>query len=173
RIVLAELPRLEPEHSSARVREREQEATREVVVPASVDESRCDELLAREPAIHRLAHERRAAEGEPEPELTATVRAEPSPCEVVARDRARLRGPEVALVEGRRRVEQLVEPLAAASLHVVLRRRLLVFELDVEAVREPFDRAGELELLRVADERDQVALRAAAEAVEELVGRVD
>jgi hypothetical protein len=81
--------------------------------------------------------------------------------------------PEVALVEGRRRVEQLEQALAAAAARILLRRRLLVLDLDVETVGEPLDRTGEVELLGLAHERDHVALRAAAEAVVELLERID
>src|SRR5207302_7972786 len=56
---------------------------------------------------------------------------------------------------------------------VLFGRRLLVLELDVEALREPFDRARKVELLGLANEGDQVALRTATEAVVELVGRID
>ena len=54
----------------------------------------------------------------------------------------------------------------------MLRRRFLVLDLDVEAVSEPLDRLGEIELLGFPNEGDQVALRPAAEAVVELVHRV-
>ena len=74
-------------------------------------------------------------------------------------------GPEHALVERRRLVEQRVEPILAPALRVGLRRRLLVLELDVEAVGEPLDRADEVEPLGLAHERDRVAADAAAEAV--------
>ena len=74
-------------------------------------------------------------------------------------------GPEHALVERRRLFEQRVEPILPPALRVGLRRRLLVLELDVEAVGEPLDRADEVEPLGLADERDRVAADPAAEAV--------
>src|SRR6266566_1374714 len=52
---------------------------------------------------------------------------------------------------------------------ILLRRRFLVLDLDVEAVCKPLDRFGEIELLGFPNEGDQVALRPAAEAVVELV----
>src|SRR4029453_9133463 len=45
----------------------------------------------------------------------------------------------------------------------------LVFGRRPEALGEPLDRPGEVELLGVTDERDYIPARAAAEAVEELV----
>src|SRR5262249_57137672 len=52
-IVLAELPRLEPENPSARVCEWEQEATREVVVSAAVCGARRGSRPAHEDRSHR------------------------------------------------------------------------------------------------------------------------
>src|SRR5262249_49266178 len=79
----------------------------------------------------------------------------------------------MTLVEGRSGVEQLEQALAPAAASILLRRRLLVLDLDVEAIGEPFDCTGEVELLRLAHKRDDVALRAAAEAVVELPHGVD
>ena len=76
------------------------------------------------------------------------------------------------LVERRRLVEHGVEPVAPPARLLLLRRGLLVFERDAEALRQPLDRTGEVEVLGLADEGDHVAL-AAPEAVVELVGRVD
>ena len=66
-----------------------------------------------------------------------------------------------------------MEPVSATALCVLLWRRFLVFELDVETVGEPFDRACKVELLGLAHERDQIALGAASEAVVELVRSID
>src|SRR5215210_4497133 len=79
----------------------------------------------------------------------------------------------MALVKGRRLLQQLVQPLAPLTRTVGVGRRLLVLERNAEAVCEPLDRAGEVEVLRLLDERDQVAALPAAEAVEELVGGID
>src|SRR4029077_7907500 len=56
---------------------------------------------------------------------------------------------------------------------VLLRRRLLVLDRYAEAFSQPFDRAGEVESLGLADEGDHVALASATEAVVELVDRID
>ena len=172
RIVLAQLPRLEPEHSAARIGEREQQAAGEVVVAAAVDEAGGCELLACEASFDRLTYERRAAERETEAVLAAHLFVQPPSGKVVARERAGLRVPQVPLVERCSRVEQLVQSLPTAAARILLRRRLLVLDLDVEPVREPLDRAREVQLLGLAHERDHVAFRAAAEAVVELLHRI-
>ena len=66
-----------------------------------------------------------------------------------------------------------MQPFAASPASVLLWTRLLVLDLDVEAVGQPFDGAREIELLGLAHERDQVAFRPTPEAVVELVRRVD
>ena len=171
RIVLAQLARLEAEHAPARVGEREDDALREVVVAAAVDEPGGEQLLAGELALMGLLRQRLRARREAEPERAADLLAEPSPGEVRPRVLGAGRIPQAALVERRRRREQLAEPVAPPPLGLDARRRLLVLELDPEAVGEPFDGAGEVEVLRLLDERDQVAAGAAAEAVVELVDR--
>ena len=72
----------------------------------------------------------------------------------------------MALVEGRRALEQRVQPLLPLPLAIRLRRGLLVLERHVEAVCEPLDRTDEVELLGLLDEVDRVAALAAAEAME-------
>src|SRR5207237_2294121 len=121
---------LEAQHAPARVPEREEQTSREVVVAAPVDEPGREELLARESLLDRLARKGRAAERKPEPVLAADVLAESAPCEVVARQRSRLRVPQVTLVEACRGIEQRLQSLASPPLRVVFRRRLLVLELD-------------------------------------------
>ena len=92
------------------------------------------------------------------PELAADHLPEPTRLEVLAHRRAHSRFPEVALVEHRGLVEDLVEPLAAPSRRLELGRHLLVLELHPEALHgEPFHGAGEVQLLGLADELDQVA----------------
>src|SRR5207247_11381410 len=124
----------------------------------------------RETPLPRLAGGRRPSGSKTEPVLAADVLAEPASHQVVTGERAGLRVPEVALVERGCRVEQLEQPFAAAASRILLRARLLVLELAVEAVSQPLDSAGEVELLRFAHERDQVALSAATEAGVALVG---
>src|SRR6185503_14501163 len=53
------------------------------------------------------------------------------------------------------------------------RRALLVLEGDPEAVGEPLDRLGEVEVLRLLDEAHDVAALPAAEAVVELLDGID
>ena len=113
---------------------------------------------------------RARARRETEPELAADRLAEPAALEVVAHGHSGRRLPEVALVERGRLVEHRVQPVAPLPRLLLLRRRLLVLERDAEPLRQPLDRLGEVEVLRLADERDHVAALAAAEAVVELVG---
>ena len=74
----------------------------------------------------------------------------------------------MALEEGGGLVEHGVEPLAALARLVGQRRALLVLELDPEPLRQPLDRADEVEPLGLAHEGDDVAALAAAEAVVEV-----
>src|ERR671934_578642 len=74
--------------------------------------------------------------------------------------------PQVALVERRRPVEELVQALLAPAEALLLGRGLLVLELHVEAVGEELDRADEVDALALLDEGDRVAPLAAAEALE-------
>ena len=66
-----------------------------------------------------------------------------------------------------------MEAVAPLPLGLDPGRGLLVLERDAEPLGEPLDRPDEVEVLRLADERDDVAALAAAEAVVELVHRVD
>src|SRR5207237_5279692 len=106
RVVVVELARLEADHPSPRVGEREEEATREVVVAAPVREAGRRELGRREPLLPRLVRERPAARREADPVLAADLLAEAAPRKIVAREGARGRVPEVPLVVARGRVEE-------------------------------------------------------------------
>ena len=126
----------------------------------------------REPLLLRLLREP-APRRETEPELAADRFAEPSAREVLAHRRACRRLPEVALVERGRLLEDGVQPVAPLPRLLELRRGLLVLEVDAEPLGQPLDGLGEVEVLGLADERDHVAALAAAEAVVQLVGRID
>ena len=168
-----QLARLEAAHVAARVGEREDEAAREVVVAAAVREAGGEQLLLRVALLERAPAERRAAGCEAEAELLAHVLAEPTAGEVLARERAPVALPQHALVERGRPLEQLLEPLAALALPGGLGRDLLVLDLDVEPLREELDRADEVDLLELLDERDRIAALAAAEALERPARRRD
>ena len=60
------------------------------------------------------------------------------------------------------------EPLPLAPRLIGLRGALLVLERDAEPLREPLDRADEVEALGFPHERDDVTSLAAAEAVVDL-----
>ena len=172
RIVVVQLARLEADDPPARVGEREHQPLREVVVAARVRQPGAAQLVGREALLARLLREA-GARREAEAELAADGLAEAAALEVGAHGYAGRRLPEVALVERGRLVEHGVEPVAALARLLLLRRGLLVLERDAEPLRQPLDGAGEVEVLRLADEGDHVAALAAAEAVVELVGRVD
>ena len=172
RIVVVQLARLEADDPAARVGEREHQPLREVVVSARVREPGAAQLVGGEALLARLLREP-GARREAEAELAADLLAEAAALEVRAHRDAGRGLPEVALVERRGLVEHGVEPVAALARLLLLRRGLLVLERDAEPLRQPLDRAGEVEVLGLADERDHVAALAAAEAVVELVGRVD
>ena len=165
RVVLPELPRLEAEDAAAGVGEREDQPLGEVVAAPAVDEARREQLLDGESLRPSGPPQRRATEREPEPELAADLLPETAPGQVVARAAARRGRPEIVLVERRRADEQLEQALSPTALGVLAGRRLLVLEHDVEAVGERLDRPDEVQLLRLLDEADRVAARAAAEAV--------
>src|SRR5207253_10427519 len=99
-------------------------------------------------------------------ELARPPLAEPARGEAATRPGARLRLPEHAPVELGRALEQGTEPLVAPPLLLLLRRRLLVLELDAEAPGQQLDRADEVDVLGLLDEGDRVAALAAAEALE-------
>ena len=163
---------LEADDASARIGQREEQAALEVVV-ALPGETCLAQLLSGETLLVRLAREQPALGREAETELATDLLAEAAAREVVARERARRRVPQHPLVEGRGLVEELVEALAAETLRVFPRRRLLVFERDAEALGKPLDRSREVEALRLPDEAEEVAALAAAEAVVQPLTRVD
>ena len=105
RVVVAQLPRLEADDTAARVREREHQPRREVVVAARVVEPGGAELVGREALLLRLPGEP-APRREPEPELAADLLAETAAREVLPHGLTRRRLPQVALEERRRLLEQ-------------------------------------------------------------------
>src|SRR5207247_4283001 len=70
-------------------------------------------------------------------------------------------------------LQELVQPLPPRSPCLVLRRKLLVLERNAKAFRQPFDRAGEVEILGLANEPDHVTAGAAAVAVVDALPGVD
>jgi hypothetical protein len=108
-----------------------------------------------------------------DPELAQRPLVEPPRGEVLARRRRLVGVPQVADVERRRALEQLVQALAhppALGLGRVLLDRL---ELHPVAVREVLERRLEVEALGHLDEPERVPALAAPEAVEELLAGVD
>jgi hypothetical protein len=85
----------------------------------------------------------------------------------------RPRLPQHPLVVDAGLLEELEQALAALAVGVGPAAGLFVVELHAETVGQRLDRLGEVEVLLLFDEREQVAALAAAEAVVELLARVD
>src|SRR5262249_59588959 len=119
------------------------------------------ELFARVALLGRALREGSTPGCEAEAELAADLLPEAPRGEVVASKAAGLRLPEVALVERRRPVQQLEQPLSPLARAILLWRGLLVLELHAEPVGEPLDRADEVGVLLLLDEGDRVARLAA------------
>src|SRR6185437_5061480 len=81
--------------------------------------------------------------------------------------------PQVAGVEARRVLQQRQQPALLVAALLRLGRRLLVGDLDAEAVTQPLHGGDEVEVLGVLDEADGVAAALAAETVVLLVDGVD
>src|SRR5205085_5116827 len=96
-----------------------------------------------------------------------------APGEVLARAGGLARLPEVALVVGGGALEQLEQALAAQALLLRLWVLGLALELDAVALGEQLERALEVDVLDVLDEREDVAGGVAAEAVVDLLLGVD
>ena len=171
RIVLSKLPRLKAHDPSPEVGEREHQPLREVVASADGGQSGRSQLVGRKALLARLLGEP-APGREPEPELLRDVLAEPARCEVLPDGSSGVAVPEKPLEVRRRLLENGVEALAPPALGLDARRCLLVLERHAKAFGEPLDRADEVEVLRLADEGDDVSPLPAPEAVVELVDRV-
>ena len=85
RVVVVQLPRLEPPHAAARVGEREDDTPVEVVVAAAVGEPDRPQLVLRVALLQRSGREPRPTRRIAEPELAADLLAELTGGEVLAR----------------------------------------------------------------------------------------
>ena len=155
RIVLTELARLKPDHAAARVGEREHEALREVVGASRRHQARRLQLVEREAALARLVREP-LARRQPETELLGDLLAEPASGEVLANRRGPIPVPEEPLEVRGRLVEHGVEALAPPPRFLHPRRCLLDLDRHAKPLRKPLDCADEVEVLGLADERDDV-----------------
>ena len=97
----------------------------------------------------------------------------PRAVEVLARPDRLRRVAQEGRVEAGGALEQLLQPRARLALLLGARVLLLALELDPVAVGQRLDRVGEREPLLLLDELDHVAAHPAAEAVVELLLRVD
>ena len=174
RIVLAQPARLEAEHAPARVCERKDDALREVVVATAVDEPGREQFVVGELALASLLREACARQAR----TRAGTRGR-SPRRVRARPgtRARLRHRSIP----RGSVRRTPSPRRAArrgGRGGDARPRCAVTSPRTRARpgsgrRATRPRRRSRGSPRLLDERDQVTARSAAEAVVELVDRVD
>ena len=173
RVVLAQLARLEADDPAARVGEREHQPLREVVVPARVRQPGGAQLVGREALLPRLRGERRPpARGRAGTRGRSPRRARGSRgTRAPAHRRPSPRGgARRTLPPGRAR-----RAAARAACRASSSRGEVSSYSSVTRNRSASHstRLGEVEVLRLAHERDHVAALAAAEAVVELVDRVD
>src|SRR5439155_4962165 len=129
---------------------------------ASVDQAARQQIVLREALLERTPRQGRAARRIAEPELAAHPLREAARLEIGARECALLAVPEHLLVERGRALHQLRQLLLALARAIGLGRDLLVLDLDTEALCERLDRADEVDLLELLDERERVATLAAA-----------
>src|SRR5262249_23426509 len=147
---------LEPAHTAARVGQREDDATLEIVVPAAIREPHGEQLLLRVTLLRRTRRQPCPTRRVAEPKLAADVLAEPPRREVLPRRRPGLRLPKPPRVDLGGPLEQRSQPVVALPPPLLLRRRLLVLELDAEAPRQHLDRSDEVDVLCLLDEGDRV-----------------
>ena len=169
--------RAEPAHAAAGVAERERDPAAEPVdrpAPALRRDAGLEQQLGRVALGEGGARDAiPVGRREPEPEPRDRLGRDAALGQVDARRLALLRPLQVALVERRDVVEQAVGALGAVEPVAVARRQVLALDLDAVPVGEPLDGLGERQVLDLLHEVEQAALLAAAEALVELVARVD
>jgi hypothetical protein len=176
-VVGQQRPRPEAEHAAAPVGQREHQPPAEAVHRPplrALRQTRLEQLAGGEPRLHRAAHDplvgvRRVADAE----LPAHLLVEPARGEVVARVRRLRRLPQHPHVVGGGPLEQLPQPLLGHPPLGLARVLLGALKLDPETVGEQLQRLRERDVLGLHDELEDVAAHAAAEAVVELLDRVD
>ena len=166
-------------HASARVGQRKDDLRAKAVVdaPALVGlhrEAGVVELaVAESRSARRVEHRVPCARRVADAKLAQRSLLEAALCQVRSRTLGLLRFPQLARVVRGGALEQLEQTLAAHTL--LGRARILVLELegDLVTVGEQLERALEVHALGLHDEREGVARGLAAEAVVDLLGRVD
>jgi hypothetical protein len=175
---LSHRARPEAAHPPARVGQREHDLAAEDVVKPPLaaphrQPGRVDLLVleARAPrgVEHRVPRRRRVADAE----LAQRRLGQPAPEQVLARLGRLARLPQHAQVVGRGAVHQIEEPLLAPTAGGSPRILLLGLELDARPLGERLQRRLEVQPLGLHHELEDVAALAAAEAVVELLDRVD
>jgi hypothetical protein len=178
-LVGAQGPRAEAEHASAQVAQREHDPPAEAVVQhalalGALGEARLVDLAVGEAAAADGVEQRVVGAGRVAHAELAQGRLLEAPAgQVLARGRRLGRVPQVAHVERRGALEQLVQALA--RLAALGRRGVLLDDLQAHAVAvgDVLHRALEVESLGELHEAERVTALAAPEAVEELLRRVD
>jgi hypothetical protein len=178
-IVGPQRTRAEPQHPAALVAQREHDPAAEAIdhpaaVAARLRQPAPQQLLLRVPgAPRRLHHPVERGGREPDAVLAQRALLQPAPGEVRAGRRGLAALPQHADVVGGGALQQRQQPVGA--LAAGRRRRVLglALELHPVAVGERLQRAREVEPLGLHHEREDIAPRAAAEAVVELLHRVD
>jgi hypothetical protein len=177
-LVVARRPASEAEDPPAGVSDREHDAGAEAVVLlpllAALDEPDAVHLRHREarplPGDEDLVPGTRR---EPDAEVPQRPLRQPARGEVLARLAGLPRLPEVVGVVGRGALEQLLQASAGLAARLGPRVLLLALQLDPVAIGQRLDRLGELQPLLLHHEAEDVPRDPAAEAVVELVLRVD
>ena len=179
-LVVAHRARAEPDHVSAGVGGREHDPLAEPVVDlartvlGALREPHGQQLLVAETGAARGGEDpvpgtRRIAD----PEGLKRLLAKPTPEQVFPRRQRLPCLPQIARVVGRSPRQERLEALAALTALRRLRVLVLGLELDSKAVGERLERSREVEPLGLHHEREHVARGLAAEAVVDLLDRVD
>ena len=172
-------PRAEAEHAPARVAEREHDPSAEAVVRASLTaraggQASGDKLAVGEPGAPRgEQHAVPSARCVADAELAKNTLLEPARGQVRSRRVGLLGLPQHAHVPRRRALEELEQPVARPP--ALGRRRVLLDDLELHpvAVGQELERALELQPLGELHELEGVAALATADAIEELLRRID
>ena len=178
-LILAHRPRAEPEHAPAHVGEREDDARAKAVVgpaglPRALGQAGGVELLDGEAAAARGAQDPVPGAGrEAHAELPQDLLAQAPAVQVLPRARGLAGLPQGANVVGSGAREQLQQPLAPPAPLGLARVLLLAHELHPVAIGEQLERFPEVDPLGLLHEREHVARGLAAEAVVDLLLRVD
>ncbi len=177
-LVAAHRPAAEAEGAAAAVADREHDPRAEAVVLAAllVALGEADAVQLADAEAGLLAADEDLVPGArrvADPEGAQHLLAESALGQVIAGFAGLLGLPEVVGVVGAGALQQLLQPAPLLASGLRPRVLLLALDLDPVAVGEQLDRLGEAHPLLLLDELDHVAADPAAEAVVELLLRLD